>query len=245
MESISISSGNTWAADPAIGYQIPREIILRAVGYRDPGSAGEETHSLIAEHLELAVSAAQPKAIYRATSFRLAGSDRVELPGGQVFTSAALYRAAAGCEGLIVGLVTLGAGTDQAIAAASRQDAFCGYLTDTISSLLVEMAAHCFWQHLVFELCQRGLKATSFISPGAADFPLHEQKQVFAFLNPKRIGVKLTESCLMEPSKSLTVIMGYGKQIVQAKYSHDCSTCDMADCVIRGIHIALAESNAG
>ncbi|HHX01307.1 MAG TPA: hypothetical protein GX739_01410 [Firmicutes bacterium] len=243
MESIDME--NTLSLNSEVGYQLPREIILRAIGYQNPDSAGEEINDLITEYLGLAIIAADPKAIYRSTSFRLVGDDQVELLDGQILTSEMLYQTIAECEGIIIGLVTLGSKTDAAIAAVSQEDAFCGYLTDVISSLLVEILAHKFWQYLVSELGSQGYRATSFVSPGAIKFPLPEQKRIFQFLQPERIGVTLTESCLMEPSKSLTVILGYGKQIEPAKYSHDCSTCDMKDCLIRGIHIDLAESNAG
>lgn len=46
-------------------------------------------------------------------------------------------------------------------------------------------------------------------SPGYADLPLEAQKQLFAFLEiSKRIGVTLTESCLMIPTKSVTALIG-------------------------------------
>lgn len=242
MENTSME--NILSLDAQIGHRIPREIIMRALGYKDPNSAGDAIRGLVDEHLNAVVAAAEPQVIYCGTAFNITGN-RVELPSGHVFTGKTLHQAVGKCDGLVVGLVTLGRKVDKAIAEASSQDAFCGYLMDVISGLLVEMAAHQFWQHLVGDLSREGYKATSFVSPGAAGFPLVEQRQVFSFLKPERIGVSLTDSCLMEPTKSLTLIMGYGKDIVPAKHSHDCSTCDMEDCLIRGIHIDLTESNAG
>ena len=46
-------------------------------------------------------------------------------------------------------------------------------------------------------------------SPGYGDLPLEMQREVCAVLNmPKEIGVSLTDTLLMTPSKSVTAIVG-------------------------------------
>ena len=137
MESIDME--NTLSLNSEVGYQLPREIILRAIGYQNPDSAGEEINDLITEYLGLAIIAADPKAIYRSTSFRLVGDDQVELLDGQILTSEMLYQTIAECEGIIIGLVTLGSKTVLPSPPCPRRR-FCGYLTDVISSLLVEIS---------------------------------------------------------------------------------------------------------
>lgn len=70
-------------------------------------------------------------------------------------------------------------------------------------------------------------------SPGYGDLPLECQRQIFAVLSPEKyIGLTLTESLLMSPSKSVTAIVGLGveNQITTKK----CAFCDKTDCAFRG-----------
>ena len=80
------------------------------------------------------------------------------------------------------------------------------------------------------------MSTTSYTSPGSSHFPLKEQKPLFSYLEPDQLGIYLTDSLLMKPVKSLSVILGYGKEIIQAEKSHNCAECDMKDCFIRGIN---------
>jgi len=43
-----------------------------------------------------------------------------------------------------------------------------------------------------------------WISPGVGDIPLEVQQDLFAFLNPERVGISLNEQLIMEPEKSST-----------------------------------------
>ena len=55
----------------------------------------------------------------------------------------------------------------------------------------------------------RGLYGRPRYSPGYGDLPLDVQKTVFALLDPFRtIGLSLTDSLLMVPSKSVTAFIG-------------------------------------
>jgi cobalamin-dependent methionine synthase I len=46
-------------------------------------------------------------------------------------------------------------------------------------------------------------------SPGYGDFPLEAQRSILALLDtPRKIGVSLTDSLLMVPSKSVSAVIG-------------------------------------
>lgn len=56
---------------------------------------------------------------------------------------------------------------------------------------------------------KEGYHLTWRFSPGYGDLPLETQKTLIQVLDTHRkIGVSLTESCLMMPSKSVTAILG-------------------------------------
>lgn len=58
------------------------------------------------------------------------------------------------------------------------------------------------------EFCKRYENATRRFSPGYGDFPLEAQRELFRILRPERIGVSLTNSLMMTPSKSVTALFG-------------------------------------
>ena len=57
-----------------------------------------------------------------------------------------------------------------------------------------------------------GAKLTPRFSPGYADLPLSFQKEIFTLLDlPRRIGITLTDTMLMSPTKSVTAFIGLKK----------------------------------
>ena len=70
-------------------------------------------------------------------------------------------------------------------------------------------------------------------SPGYGDLPLECQKDIFAVISPeKHIGLTLTDSMLMSPSKSVTAIVGLGGKEKQSP--NKCGACNKKDCIFRG-----------
>ena len=79
----------------------------------------------------------------------------------------------------------------------------------------------------------KGLALTPRISPGYGDLTLQEQKIVFALLSGDRIGVTLTEKCVMQPRKSVSFAMGMGEGFTIKKSVGRCCHCGMINCPYR------------
>lgn len=70
-------------------------------------------------------------------------------------------------------------------------------------------------------------------SPGYGDLPLELQKDIFSVLDCNRkIGVSLTDSLLMTPSKSVSAIIGIGKKNLNCALS-ECEECNNINCEFR------------
>ena len=70
-------------------------------------------------------------------------------------------------------------------------------------------------------------------SPGYGDLPLQTQKELFALLDCERkIGLTLTESLLMSPTKSVTAFVGLGRTVC-ATNEEKCHNCAKTDCAFR------------
>ena len=70
-----------------------------------------------------------------------------------------------------------------------------------------------------------GLHLTDRFSPGYGDLPLAMQKDICAVLDaPRRLGVQVTDSFLMNPSKSVTAVVGLSDRAQPARV-RGCGCC--------------------
>lgn len=114
-----------------------------------------------------------------------------------------------------------------------NNDLLEAFIVDAIGSLTVENAADKIQIALEENLTEKGLLSTNRYSPGYCHWPLISQKAIFRMIgdNPTEIG--LTESCLMQPIKSVSAIIGIGKEVKKKPYG--CSICDSTTCVYKNI----------
>ncbi|MDO4618709.1 MAG: vitamin B12 dependent-methionine synthase activation domain-containing protein [Clostridia bacterium] len=72
---------------------------------------------------------------------------------------------------------------------------------------------------------------THRFSPGYGDWDICDQQKIINLLDAtKKIGITLTESMMMIPTKSVTAVMGIGKE---QNSCHSCENCDKKDCEFR------------
>ena len=80
---------------------------------------------------------------------------------------------------------------------------------------------------------KQGLYLRPRFSPGYGDFSLECQRQMVPALDlGKRIGVTLTDSLLMAPSKSVTAVIGISEIPVNCRIQ-GCEICQKKDCAYR------------
>lgn len=111
-----------------------------------------------------------------------------------------------------------------------------GYIADLIGSILVEEAMDIVHKKLKTEMETQGLKTTNRYSPGYCDWKVDEQHILFRFFPSGFCGVKLTESALMSPIKSVSGVIGIGKEVRFHKYV--CQACSNVNCIYRNLKYA-------
>jgi len=110
-------------------------------------------------------------------------------------------------------------------------DLLKGYIYDVIGSEVVENAADRMQEELKAEAAARGKKITNRFSPGYCGWDVAEQHKLFSFFRDNFCGITLTESALMNPVKSVSGIIGIGKDVRYAPYQ--CHVCDDTNCIYR------------
>ncbi len=110
----------------------------------------------------------------------------------------------------------------------SEDNTLLGYIVDCAGSELAENLADKV-QNKLEEICKaEGLFITNRYSPGYCGWDTKEQKKLFSFFPDNFCGVSLNESCLMNPIKSISGVIGLGKKV--AKQEYQCSICGRKDC---------------
>jgi len=150
-----------------------------------------------------ALSVAQAQAVF-ATAYVEAREEDAVVIGGRRFKSRVLRKNLDDVGRVVPAVVTLGGRFDEAVEAS--QDLLEKYYLDAIGNMALAEAR----AHLIAHLCRRfAMDKLSWMSPGSlADWPLEAQPGLFELLGgiEAAIGVRLTDSLLMLPRKSVSGI---------------------------------------
>lgn len=109
-------------------------------------------------------------------------------------------------------------------------DEMMAYVLDVIGSVTVDKAAGKLQEKILEEVKQAGFNITDPFSPGYCNWSVAEQHKLFSLLQPGICGIKLSDSALMFPLKSVSGITGIGKDCKQMGYQ--CNWCTDRDCFV-------------
>ena len=165
------------------------------------GILAKRIHALI----ELTVSTIRPECIWRRFPILngLIGSKHL-----QFVVSNSLAAHLEGCRDVYLVCGTIGTGFDALQRKASAISASDSLILQAIGAAMIENLMDSAENEIRKELAE-GESLTPRYSPGYGDFPLDAQRALLDLLDtPRRIGVSLTGSLLMTPSKSVSAVIG-------------------------------------
>lgn len=106
------------------------------------------------------------------------------------------------------------------------------YMADLLGSLIAEKAADRMEEALQQEISACGWRHTNRFSPGYCGWHVSEQQKLFPlFPTQCPCGIRLTDSSLMLPIKSVSGIIGLGEQVRKVEYT--CGLCNYEKCYRR------------
>ena len=136
-----------------------------------------------------------------------------------------------GCDKAVIFAATVGVEIDRMIAKYSALSPAKALMFDAIGTERIESLCDMFCEDISKELKKF---ARPRFSPGYGDLDLSFQKEVFSVLNcQKHIGLTVTDSLIMSPSKSVTAIVGLCETNCEKTF-HKCATCGNKKCTFRG-----------
>lgn len=137
-----------------------------------------------------------------------------------------------GCHQAALLLATLGTPFDAMLRTQQARNMADAAVLDACGNVLVEEACDITEQEIHQQIPE--LNLTDRFSPGYGDLPLSLQTGLLHALDATRLaGVYLTDSCLMNPSKTVTAIVGLSRQPQRARI-RGCAYCSLRNtCTIR------------
>ena len=135
--------------------------------------------------------------------------ERIEIESAFAIDSRKVAAWMLGCTGIYLAAVTLGPELDAEVAELSQSgDVTRAFLLNAYGAEAAEALMESLNREITRQVEGRGLTTTKRYSPGYGDWPVTAQRDLLGHLGADRIGIRLTESCLMIPEKSVSAIIG-------------------------------------
>jgi hypothetical protein len=157
---------------------------------------------------EMQPRAAAKRFSYTVVTGNLGRETGVLLSGGVTLCSSFLAHRLKGCISLLVFAVTLGFRMDAAISRIEAQNSAEGAAAEAVGKALLDAYLHkqeAIWKSKLPDSC----RFLPCISPGAEDWPLHEQKKILALLEGTEVTDLIADAEKgIIPAKSAAGVIG-------------------------------------
>ena len=214
-----------------LGVTIPEKEVLRYMGYHGITKVEPDTQVRIGKAIDQVESQSHPRIVTKEYPIRVRGNDITVYNGTEeiVLTSESLARNLKGCCGAVLLAATIGPACDMLVRRASVTSSADASIYQATGAAAIEAFLDDYNDKLEKEYAAQGLFLRPRFSPGYGDLKLDHQKDWFRLLDiSKQIGVELTDSLLMVPTKSVTALIGIGIDKSKVGCS-GCSECGKHD----------------
>jgi len=211
--------------------------LARLLGGRRSSRLSRSTKLKIEDMEGVLIDRMEPSIYYLLRKIDSVNKGSIHLQGGPVFKSTKLSKTMKGCEEIICFIATLGNGVDNEIKGLMDENRLSeAYVLDAMGSVAVENMVERFHKRESAKYQQVESKAVTLpFSPGYCDWPLMDQKKLFNLFNPFHLNVKLTDSCLMKPRKSISGVFGLTPLHPHMPFHpyNPCTECSKKNCIAR------------
>ena len=194
-----------------VDVDINREEICPRLGYK-ARAPSVSIFSLIDSQIATARNLIKPIYTYELKTINDVRGHEVFVEGSLVFISKTVSYVLYDCKRVAVFLVTIGNGLDEEMSKLMvKGQTLEATILDAIGTEAVIQSCRRL-QDVIRGIAQSdGCRATIRYSPGYCDWDVSQQKVLFQAMDSDSVGVRLTASCLMIPSKSISGVIGIGQ----------------------------------
>lgn len=199
------------------GIEIRPERLLRIMGYREGGPVRPVVLRTASAVAEIAAQALMPTIHHRRVSIENWDDGGIALSAGIAFRSPAFGKYLSECNEVVAFILTLGQRLDNVEKNLVASDRMLeAIFLETAGWIAVEEATRKFTEYLGQQVRSEGLTLSRRLAPGYSfrvgdrkvEWPLEDQKPLFAIFGQAKLSVELLESCAMTPKMSRTGLFG-------------------------------------
>lgn len=178
-----------------------------------------------------------PVVTYQRLPVETITSDGLVLEGGFVLTGSFLAKQLAGAEEVVTAICTIGDDVEKRASDLMANGKHIeGYAADSAGIVAIGQVVDQFYSNLEASARSSGCQISHRYSPGLVSWTVDQgQPEVFAILDKINTSVQLHDSMQMYPMKSLSFVVGIGKELVRK--GSECAVCGMREhCMYRSMH---------
>lgn len=199
----------------------------------EPGSSPEPFSTILSEALVSAPCLCNIKAGYTIIGSPVFDNvSKAIIAGGVIFNPGKIiYNQLKGATAFAIFVASAGSAISERISELTAMgDTLQGYVFDVLGSVVAQQAVEKMTDMLENETKKQGRGTSGPYSPGYCDWSVAEQQNLFSFFPEGFCGVTLSTSSLMSPIKSVSGIIGIGKDFQRKGYQ--CKMCNDANCFV-------------
>jgi len=209
-----------------------RSEFCRIMGFEEaPPSPFDEVFLMVSEALSIGTACAEV-VIFNSNEVKIE-HDSVVMREVVFFTGNNVTSFLRRCSGVALFICTLGAEFELRMK-SFQDDSIATWFADVMGSLRCEAWADVVHDYVLQEAKKEGFAVTNRYSPGYCNWHVAEQQKLFSFFGESPTGITLNDSSLMSPLKSISGMIGIGKDVKQIPYL--CNVCADAHCSYRSIN---------
>lgn len=177
----------------------------------------------------------RPAAVWDAFPIREFRHERLVLADGTKIGGGPVASVVAGALHLVIGVCTVGPEISRHISELQHQgQRLRAMFLDDLGSWAVDQVRQQLCRTIEAEAAAQGWRASTSLSPGESEWSVADQAAIFSLLDTGPIGVSLTESLVMSPIKSLSLIVGIGPGPLGVEGGTNCDFCTIRErCAYR------------
>lgn len=192
-------------------FKITATDVLKGQGI-DPERASDRLVNTAESILAEANSLIEPAAMYTVLEVNNFEHRRIDFEGGS-FEGSLVGKAFAGAEHFYLAVCTIGETLEKKVEEMMNDNPVAGITLDGAGIAAVSCVSKTVEDIISKDACELKLSLGMRAQPGQEGWPIEQQRQVFSILPAEKIGMKLTESCLMLPRKSVSFAIPRGKEL--------------------------------
>jgi hypothetical protein len=146
--------------------------------------------------------------------------------GNQFLSGQLIAQHLARAQKVVVIVCSIGRDLEETVSSLFRVDPVLAMAMDGVGSAAVELLAIQASNYFESLARQEGLKSSIPLNPGMVGWPVEiGQPQIFSLVDSEAINIFLTDELMMMPGKSLSMVMGIGKDL--SAIGSSCEYCSL------------------